>query len=63
MEVSGRVFTAGLDIGENVCVVMQVFVEDEAHGELSEDETQLMRKRKKTEGITSPMLNTTYNIK
>lgn len=33
-----------MDIAENVVVVMQVAVEDENHGELREDKTQLMRK-------------------
>ena len=42
------VFTTVFDFAENVFVVMQVAVEDETHGELGEDKTQLMRKREKT---------------
>lgn len=42
------VFTAGSDIAENVFVVTQVVVEDEKHGELRKDKTQLVRKREKT---------------
>lgn len=39
------VFTAFFDIAENVFVVVQVAVEDEEHGELRKDKTQLVRKR------------------
>lgn len=38
-----RVFTADFHLGEDVGVVMEVnVVEDEGHGELGEDKTQLM---------------------
>lgn len=35
-----------MDIAENVVVFLEVSVEDKRHGKLSEDKTQLMRKRK-----------------
>lgn len=45
------VFTAGLDTLENVLVVVQVGIENEYHGELSEDKTQL-----RTEGTEGQRL-------
>lgn len=38
-------FTACLHVAEDVLGFMQVAVEDETHGELSKDETQLMWKK------------------
>lgn len=40
-------FTAVFDFAEDVTVIMQVAVKDETHGKLSEDKTELMRKREK----------------
>ncbi len=39
------VFTAVFDIAENMFVAIQAAIEDEQHGELREDKTQLMRKK------------------
>lgn len=42
-----NVFTAVFHLGEDVGVVMEVnAVEDEGHGELGEDKTQLMQKKR-----------------
>lgn len=41
------VFTAVFDFAENVFVLMQVAVEDETHGELGKDQTELKWKRKR----------------
>lgn len=41
-------FTAVFHLGEDVGVIMEVnAVEDEGHGELGEDKTQLMQKKRK----------------
>lgn len=45
-EASG-VFTAGLDVEQNVVVGVQVSVEDKPHGELCENKTQLRGKRER----------------
>lgn len=41
------VFTTGFDVEKNVLVIMQVVMEDETHGELRKDKTQLMRRTEK----------------
>lgn len=41
------VFTAGLDVVQNVAVGVQVSVEDKPHGELCKNKTQLRRKRER----------------
>lgn len=41
-------FTTAFDIAESVIVVMQVAVEDETHGELCKDKTQLRTENEKT---------------
>lgn len=54
------VVTAGVDIIENVLVIVQGAVEDEAHGELREDKTQLARKRQKTGIVLIIVVQTHY---
>lgn len=54
------VFTTGLDTLENVLVVVQVGIEDEHHGELSEDKTQL-RMKKERGGDSTSVHNVTVN--
>lgn len=44
---AGGVFTAGLDVVQNVVVGVQVSVEDKPHGELCKNKTQLRRKRER----------------
>lgn len=58
-----RVFTAGFDIVENVAVVAQVAVEDEQHGKLRKDKTQLRRKRERAGTDAHMLLQLLRNVK
>ena len=50
-------FTAGLDVEQNVVVVVQVSVEDKPHGELCKNKTELRRKRERKGRKSEPRLS------